>query len=958
MPREIGHHKWIPRQSDTNNKDNLITAPLKPLVLAEMNPALNITFIQTPKELELLDEFFQKQAEKNDFTIGWDKETTPLKDYFFRRARTFQFGTLERQIVIDLLGMVDNDPEELFNVQGYYGKRILHGSGLHKLMKLIAPVTESNKWLKVGVNLGFEYQTAYWNFGSRTLGFYDCMMAEKCIWAGVKGMKQYSLYSMDAMMQQYFRLEIDKTLQESFTLDGVLSQDQINYAALDTRLPLGIKTVQGIIASGITLKALKAKNSPAVKFFAHLTPKVPNTDEPVVMGDKLNEIIQIENNAIGMFEDMHVHGERLDKERWLKRVAKSKTRLQELYATVLDPFFIPLVGDKNTVNTDAEIDIAVAAWKALNTISPEEIEIKSKMFKYKKTNPVLYAELDAKRLEHEGKRKAKKEELKKKASDMSKKRTKVKNLAVKCEANALINYSSDIQLMAVLKEIKGLKSLKSMDDETLEKYEHFPVMKAIRELHGLQKEIGTYGDQWAQEWTTKPCKEEGWLNPGDGRLHCVFNQYDAETGRSSSEKPNGQNLPQDKEVRSCFVADPPNENIRVSNCCEADTITKIGDVGLSNVWCSECEQICSTHAEEYVIITADMSGAELRIIAELAQDPIWIGAFNRGEDVHSVGTEILHEAGWRDVTLKSLKTPEVWLLSTCNPKRGGEVVIEVAQDDGKVKLIGPCAYYAVRDDNGEVARQKCDCPTHQILRNDNKATNFLLAYGGGPDKLSKSIKKTLKKAQELMALHEKKFPRIWAYLKTSGEQARMKKKSFDMYGRRRIFPEPTYTVAKEKFINDPKNEKFLRSDEVEGQAKVALFIAYHNRKPDDDELFDLTHRQPTSKEVNKTIGALSGGIERQGKNHSIQGTNATIIKLAGGCGYDANGKPYLWHIFPSYRALLLKMVHDELVVQSPKHKAKKVAEEIGGAFKRAAAVKMKSVVMEFDYNINGFWDKG
>lgn len=942
-----------------NYKDNLNSVPLNPLVLSEMTPALNVTFIQIPQELELLDEYFKKQAEANQFIVGWDIETTPLKDYFFRRIRTVQFGHTERQLVIDLLGLCNNDPEELFNVQGYYGTRL--NSGITKLLNITAPILESNKWLKVGVNLAFEYEMFYWALGRRTYGFYDCMMAERCIWAGVKGMKQYALYSMGAMMEQYFHLEIDKALQESFNLDAILTQDQINYAALDTRLPLGIKTVQGIIASGVKLATLKAKQSPAVKFFEHLEPKTPGSGEPVVMGDNLHEIIQIENDAIGMFEDMHVHGENMDKSRWKARIEKKKVRLQELFDTELDPFFIPLVGNKNEINTDAEIDAAEIHWKSFNTISTAELAVKAEMFKLKKTDPIGYDHLEIQRALLESDRKSIKEIHKKIASDMKKKRTKVKNLSAKCEGNALINYSSDAQLMTVLKEIKGLKSLKSMDDESLEKFEHIPVMKAIRELHGLQKEIGTYGDQWAQEWATKPCKEEGWLHPGDGRLHCVFNQYDAETGRSSSEKPNGQNLPQDPEVRSCFIADPPNENIRVSNCCDEDTVVHnyaAGELeaGPVTLWrCIKCENFCETHAEEYVIITADMSGAELRIIAELAQDPIWIGAFSRGEDVHSVGTEILHEAGWVDVALKSIKTPLVWLLSTCNPKKGGEVVLEVVKD-GKLKQIGPCAYYAIRDDNGEVARQKCDCPAHVILRNDNKATNFLLAYGGGPGKLSKSIKKTLEKAQELMALHEKKFPRIWAYLKTSGEKARMLKKSFDMFGRRRLFPEPTWDRAKAKFISD--NEKILRIDEAISNPKIVLFTQYHNRKPNQDELYELTHRQPTSKEISKTMGGMSGSIERQGKNHSIQGTNATIIKLAGGCGFDANGIPYLWHVFPLFRAILLKMVHDELVVQAPKHKAKKVAEAIGDAFKRAAAVKMHSVFMEFDYQIGPFWSKG
>jgi DNA polymerase I-like protein with 3'-5' exonuclease and polymerase domains len=513
-----------------------------------------------------------------------------------------------------------------------------------------------------------------------------------------------------------------------------------------------------------------------------------------------------------------------------------------------------------------------------------------------------------------------KEERKKICSDLKKRRTVIRNLADKCEGEALINYASNTQLLNILTGMKGLSKLEDLEDETLEKFERYPVMAAIRKYHGLAKEIGTYGTQWATEWMTHPCKEEGWLHPGDGRLHCIFNQYDAETGRSTSEKPNGQNLPQDKEVRSCFIADPPDESIRISICCDADTEHSI---------CVACRQFCETKPEEYVIITADMSGAELRIIAELANDPIWIEAFGRGEDVHSVGTEILY--------------PEKWPLLA----------------------LPDCRYFALQTEEtvaantkrvlGELQRQKCKCPEHSALRDDNKATNFLLAYGGGPTTLAARIKKTLEAAREIMSLHAARFPKIWAYLELSGKTAQMQKKAFDMFGRRRLFPEPTWDRAKLKAAED--REEKLRLDKDEAAANKATFTTLHGRKPTKDELWLLTHRQPTNKEVANAFKAMAGSIERQGKNHCIQGTNATIAKKAMGCGYSPDGKPYLWHTFPQYKARLIKFVHDELVVHSPKRFAKQVAALIGDAFKRAAAEKMNKVIMEFDYNIAGCWQK-
>ena len=69
----------------------------------------------------------------------------------------------------------------------------------------------------------------------------------------------------------------------------------------------------------------------------------------------------------------------------------------------------------------------------------------------------------------------------------------------------------------------------------------------------------------------------------------------------------------------------------------------------------------------------------------------------------------------------------------------------------------------------------------------------------------------------------------------------------------------------------------------------------------------------------------------------IQGSNASIIKRAMGCGFDKNNKPYLWHILPQFKAKLLSMVHDELIIQCPKRFGQQVAEAVADAFKRAAA---------------------
>jgi DNA polymerase I-like protein with 3'-5' exonuclease and polymerase domains len=918
-----------------------------------MNPPLKVTRITDSAGLALLTNFATRVKAEQQGVIGNDIETTPLRDFFYRRVRTIQFGNLVEQYVIDLREFCrpelaqcavladggNNAADILFSCQGNYGANLHKAPRMAEVISTIAPILCTNEFLKVGVNLGFEYLNFYWNLGLRTWHFWDCAMVEKCIYAGASPLKRYATFSMEEMMARYFQLKIDKMYQESFTLDADLIDDQINYAALDTRFPLAIRAVQMLILKGTTYKQLVAAGKPAAKYLKYI--------DPLVTGDNLMEIAQVENNAIGAFEDMHVHGERLDRTRWLTRVQKSKEALLRLLEDELDPVFLPIVGSKLDIITDEQIEAARQAWKiyadpspeekAFLRVSPAETEINDLIRKAEKLgNIAAIEELTAEKAKIKKDREAaaaalkavrdeKKEFLKKEASDLGKRRTKIKNLIKKCEGQALINYGSDKQLLKVLIGMKGFKNLTNLDDDVLAKYPQSKVMCAIREYHRLSKEIGTYGDAWATEFTTKPCKEEGWLNPGDGRLHCVFNQYDAETGRSSSEKPNGQNLPQDKEVRGCFIADPPNENIRISDCCEAETTISTYEHGQAcgcYYTCVQCGKQCTkheTHAEEYMYITCDMSGAELRIIAEVANDPVWIGAFTRGEDVHSVCTELLYPEKWPELALPD------------------------------------CAYYKLRED-GTPQHKKCKCPEHNSLRDGTKAVNFLLAYGGGPTTLAVRIGVKREKAQELLEIHEQRFPRIWAYLEDSGKKAKVHKKSFDMFGRRRLFPEPTMDRARDYFIKDKADR--LELDDDEATDNVVKWNEEHpGEKPDEDTLFWLTHRKPTNKEVISSLMGLGEGIGRQGKNHPIQSCNSTIAKIAMGWGHDKDGIPFLWHTLPNLRARLVKFVHDELVIQAPKQLAQKVADEIQSAFRRAAALKMKSVVMESEFHIEKFWSK-
>ena len=87
------------------------------------------------------------------------------------------------------------------------------------------------------------------------------------------------------------------------------------------------------------------------------------------------------------------------------------------------------------------------------------------------------------------------------------------------------------------------------------------------------------------------------MNPVTGRVHTCFNQAVAATGRLSSSDPNLQNIPikteLGREIRRAFIAEPGN-----------------------------------------VLISADYSQIEFRVLAHLSEDPVLVQAFQEGADFH------------------------------------------------------------------------------------------------------------------------------------------------------------------------------------------------------------------------------------------------------------------------------------------------------------------------------------
>ena len=156
------------------------------------------------------------------------------------------------------------------------------------------------------------------------------------------------------------------------------------------------------------------------------------------------------------------------------------------------------------------------------------------------------------------------------------------------------NIKSPKQLAEILFEKLGLKSNK----KTKTGYStNEDVLKLLSSQHDLPAEILNYRHLSKLKSTYVDALLE-LINPKTGRVHTSFNQTITATGRLSSSNPNLQNIPIrseiGKRIREAFIS-----------------------------------------KENTVILSADYSQIELRIMAHLSQDPLLIEAFNGEEDIHS-----------------------------------------------------------------------------------------------------------------------------------------------------------------------------------------------------------------------------------------------------------------------------------------------------------------------------------
>ena len=257
-------------------------------------------------------------------------------------------------------------------------------------------------------------------------------------------------------------------------------------------------------------------------------------------------------------------------------------------------------------------------------------------------------------------------------------------------ANFEFNINSPKQLAEVLFDRLQLPALKrtgktravSTAVEVLEELAlTHDLPRLVLEWRALQKLKGTYIDALPQM-----------VHPQTGRVHTCFNQAVAATGRLSSSDPNLQNIPirteLGREIRRAFVADPG-----------------------------------------HVLISADYSQIELRVLAHLSQDESLIAAFQRGDDIH---------------------------------------------DQTALKVFGP----------------QSGLHPHE-LRRRAKIINYALLYGKTAFTLAKDIGVTQQAAQAFIDAYFAGFPRVRGFIDQTIATARNTGVVKTMFGRRRLVPELT-----------------------------------------------------------------------------------------------------------------------------------------------------------------------
>ena len=307
-----------------------------------------------------------------------------------------------------------------------------------------------------------------------------------------------------------------------------------------------------------------------------------------------------------------------------------------------------------------------------------------------------------------------------------------------------ISIDSTSQLLRALKDL-GIPLDDSTNKGLLERMTNeYPVLIPLLRYKEHQKLVTAFGAGLIQK-----------INSKTGRLHGGIMQIGADTGRMSMRDPNLQQIPSDQKcaLRDCFIAPPG-----------------------------------------FVVMGADYSQQELRVLAVAANEPNMLLAYAQKEDLHTVTAAFLFK---RDI--KELKT----LLNSLDHK------LKAQQFD-------------VITDAEKLAKKQ---------RAIAKSINFLIAYGGSYKRLAYTARVSEEFAKEVMDNHGDAFPRLREFIRTTGEETLRDMYSQTMLGRKRFYTlpnssDPDYGRIKSAIQRQGTNHKIQGSS---ADITKAAAVLVHNR---------------------------------------------------------------------------------------------------------------------------------
>ena len=196
------------------------------------------------------------------------------------------------------------------------------------------------------------------------------------------------------------------------------------------------------------------------------------------------------------------------------------------------------------------------------------------------------------------------------ATEMNGIQDRIRNMAEEPELNIMSPKQVGVLLFEKLgldpkiKPKAGVRYSYPTDEDTLNNLaDKHPIINEILEYRGVRKLLSTYIEPFPN-----------FISPVTGKIHTTFNQALTATGRLSSSKPNLQNIPirteRGREIRKAFVPSRP----------------------------------------DGVIVSADYSQIELRIMAHLSCDTHLIEAFRNGQDVHAMTASKIFGTPLEEVT--------------------------------------------------------------------------------------------------------------------------------------------------------------------------------------------------------------------------------------------------------------------------------------------------------------------